>query len=87
MFLPNPNRRYVRSPDIVTPIRHAPPNGAHVFYGLSLIFFGVAHFLDVKDTLSLIPNWLPATFSGCFSRAVLSSRQLRGATDWARFAA
>jgi uncharacterized membrane protein len=33
---------------------------ARVLYSLSLIFFGVAHFIDVKDTLSLIPNWLPA---------------------------
>jgi uncharacterized membrane protein YphA (DoxX/SURF4 family) len=43
---------------------------ARVLYGLSLIFFGAAHFLDVKDTLSLIPNWLPghlfwAYFTGC----------------------
>jgi uncharacterized membrane protein len=43
---------------------------ARVLYGLSLIFFGVAHFIDVKDTLSLIPNWLPAHvfwayFTGC----------------------
>ena len=28
-------------------------------YGLSLVFFGVAHFIDVKDTLSLIPIWIP----------------------------
>lgn len=39
-------------------------------YGLSLIFFGSAHFIDMKDTLSLIPNWLPghlfwAYFTGC----------------------
>lgn len=33
---------------------------AHVLYGLSMIFFGSAHFIDMKDTLSLIPNWLPA---------------------------
>lgn len=32
---------------------------ARVFYGLSLIFFGAAHFIDVKDTVSLIPKWLP----------------------------
>jgi uncharacterized membrane protein len=43
---------------------------ARVLYGLSLIFFGVAHFIDMKDTLSLIPNWLPghlfwAYFTGC----------------------
>jgi uncharacterized membrane protein len=43
---------------------------ARGLYGLSLIFFGVAHFIDVKDTLSLVPNWLPAHlfwayFTGC----------------------
>jgi uncharacterized membrane protein len=43
---------------------------ARGLYGLSLIFFGAAHFIDVKDTLSLIPNWLPghlfwAYFTGC----------------------
>lgn len=43
---------------------------AHALYGFSLIFFGSAHFIDVKDTLSLIPNWLPghafwAYFTGC----------------------
>jgi hypothetical protein len=43
---------------------------AHALYGLSLIFFGTAHFIDLKDTLSLIPSWLPghlfwAYFTGC----------------------
>ncbi|MGH9587820.1 MAG: hypothetical protein ACRD3F_12770 [Acidobacteriaceae bacterium] len=43
---------------------------ARSLYGLSLIFFGAAHFIDLKDTLSLIPNWLPghlfwAYFTGC----------------------
>ncbi len=33
---------------------------ARVLYGICLIFFGTAHFIDVKDTVSLIPNWLPA---------------------------
>jgi uncharacterized membrane protein YphA (DoxX/SURF4 family) len=32
---------------------------ARSLYALSLIFFGLAHFIDVKDTISLIPNWLP----------------------------
>jgi uncharacterized membrane protein len=43
---------------------------ARVLFGLSLIFFGAAHFIDVKDTVSLIPRWLPAHlfwayFTGC----------------------
>jgi uncharacterized membrane protein YphA (DoxX/SURF4 family) len=43
---------------------------AHILYGLSLVFFGTAHFIDVKDTVSLVPNWLPvhlfwAYFTGC----------------------
>ncbi len=43
---------------------------AHTLYGLALIFFGSAHFIDVQDTLSLIPHWLPAHlfwayFTGC----------------------
>lgn len=43
---------------------------ARSLYGLSLIFFGAAHFIDAKDTISLIPNWLPghlfwAYFTGC----------------------
>ena len=32
---------------------------AQILYGLSLIFFGMAHFVDMKDTLSLIPKWIP----------------------------
>jgi hypothetical protein len=43
---------------------------ARTLYGVSLIFFGAAHFIDVRDTLALIPNWLPghlfwAYFTGC----------------------
>jgi uncharacterized membrane protein len=43
---------------------------ARSLYGLSLTFFGIAHFVDIKDTLSLIPHWLPfhlfwAYFTGC----------------------
>jgi hypothetical protein len=32
---------------------------ARLVYGVSLVFFGLAHFIDVKDTLSLIPIWIP----------------------------
>jgi hypothetical protein len=43
---------------------------ARILYGLSLVFFGMAHFIDLKDTLPLVPNWLPAHlfwayFTGC----------------------
>ena len=33
---------------------------ARRLYGLSLIFFGMAHFLAVQATTPLVPNWLPA---------------------------
>lgn len=43
---------------------------ARTIYGLALIFFGCAHFIDLPDTLVLIPGWLPwhvfwAYFFGC----------------------
>lgn len=62
---------------------------ARVLYGLSLIFFGAAHFIDVKDTLSLIPHWLPGHlfwvyFTGCAFVAA-GTAVLLGL--WARLAA
>jgi len=61
---------------------------AHILYGLCLIFFGIAHFADVKDTVSLVPRWLPghllcAYFTGC---AFLAAGLAAVTGVWARLA-
>ena len=43
---------------------------ARIFFGLSLIPFGLGHFAYLKDTAAMVPHWLPwhvtwAYFFGC----------------------
>lgn len=32
---------------------------ARMLYGTAMVFFGFAHFYDLKDTVSLVPAWMP----------------------------
>ncbi len=54
-FAADPDRRHI---ELIS--GHYALRAAQMLYGLSLIFFGLAHFIDVKDTVSLVPHWLPA---------------------------
>lgn len=62
---------------------------ARALYAFSLIFFGSAHFIDVKDTVSLVPNWLPAhIFWAYFTGAAFIAAGVAVLVGrWARLAA
>jgi uncharacterized membrane protein len=43
---------------------------ARVLYALAMIPFGLAHFIYVKETAALVPNWLPAHIGLAYATGV-----------------
>jgi uncharacterized membrane protein len=63
--------------------------GARFLYGLPLVLFGIAHFVYINETASLVPGWLPAhlAFAYATGATFIAAGVAILANRWASWAA